>query len=292
MDEKIAEILVLAKEETTAQRWAAMLDGPRNRVRLAVEDTADAARIDLIVTDRPTSGLPLDGSVEQWPPDDTQLEGPGLIRIGLDGPADVHLPLDVTERELQLACQLMVRIVRLRRKEQAHTELHKRLKRQALTDPLTGLPNRRAWDETLKERLAGVDPPERLCLAIIDLDHFKQINGTFGHAIGDEVLRAAGEAIATGLRANDFVARLGGDEFGLLLYVPDEATARTVVERVRVSIGPTPAWPELPEVTASAGLNLTPSSPVTTVCPGALFTPADTALHEAKRLGRNRTMGP
>ena len=107
---------------------------------------------------------------------------------------------------------------------------------QALSDPLTGLPNRRAWDLALKEWVAAAaDGANRLCVAILDLDHFKQINDVHGHVIGDEVLCASGQEVYDNLRQDDFVARLGGDEFGLLLWVPDEEVTLAVLERVRTA---------------------------------------------------------
>lgn len=229
--------------------------------------------------------------------DATGLDGAGIVRIGGDGPADVHLPADCMAREVCLACSLLAQVVRFRRREHVAAELHRKLSAAALTDPLTGLANRRAWDAALAERLArAAVSPLRLCLAILDLDHFKRINDGLGHTVGDAVLREAARAVYDSLRHEDFVARLGGDEFGLLLWVPDEAMAARVVERVRAAVGAQLAADALPPVTASAGYRLLdvrsadasappPSSPT------ALFTAADDALHEAKRAGRNRTAG-
>ena len=127
-------------------------------------------------------------------------------------------------RELTLACELLAQIVRLRRRERQAAEIHRELSAQAMSDPLTGLPNRRAWDLALTGALAvaAAEARDQLCLAILDLDHFKHINDLHGHVVGDEVLRASGRAIYDHLRQDDFVARLGGDEFGLLVWVPDD----------------------------------------------------------------------
>jgi diguanylate cyclase (GGDEF)-like protein len=226
------------------------------------------------------------------------LEGPGIVKVGADGPADVRLPADCTARELRLACGLLAQVVRLRRRERVAAELHRRLSAAALTDPLTGLPNRRAWDAAVLERLtlaAGV--PRQLCLAILDLDHFKRINDKHGHIAGDEVLRQAGRAVYDSLRQDDFVARLGGDEFGLLLWVPDEPMAARIIDRVRIALACRLAQTAAPGTTASAGYRLAEchagggSAPVAPASPEALFAAADAALREAKRRGRDRAVG-
>jgi len=219
---------------------------------------------------------------------------PGVVRVGTDGPGDVRLPADCTDRELCLACRLLAQIVRLRRRAIQSAEIHRELSAQAMTDPLTGLPNRRAWDAALPERLALAGRRSQLCLAILDLDHFKQINDSHGHAIGDEVLRATGVAINDNLRQDDFVARLGGDEFGLLLWVPDEEVAAAVVERVRAALPEGFSRTVLPNVTASAGYQLTGTCGASAPLPSsdAFYMAADAALREAKRRGRNCTVGP
>ena len=303
-----AEILILAQQEATARRWARMLDGPENRIWLAAEEVPDPARLDLILTDRPVADPPRTGSCQPGQSGEgaTDTAGPGVIRVGSEGPADVRLPADVTQRELQLAGRLLAEVVRLRRESHARTETHRRLAEEALTDPLTGLPNRRAWDRSVQRWLDlpsvghGNAPPNgqggpsgRLCLAIIDLDHFKRINDTHGHAAGDDVLRAAGKVISGSLRESDFVARLGGDEFGLLLSVADEATARAVVDRVRSGLPSGLARRGTHAVNASAGFHLPPSDSRGTPLPSpeSLFIDADTALREAKSRGRDRTVG-
>jgi len=294
-DPPAVKILVLARHEATSQRWAKILAGSENEVRAGSVDPPDSFRPELIVTDqdgpddpyaedpvRPKLGLPDAGQV-------------GVIRIGGQGPGDVRLPVDVTARELRLACRLLARIVRLRRNERARAGMHRRLVEEALTDPLTALPNRRAWDRTLPERLAdvGQGAGRQLCLAILDLDHFKSINDRHGHTAGDAVLRLVGRLILQDLRADDFIARLGGDEFGLLLSVPHETAARAVIDRVRGGLPGGLAGHQTHAVTASAGYCLAPSknTPSPLPSPGDLFALADAALREAKRQGRDRTVG-
>ncbi len=275
-------ILLLAKARSRAEDWSRMLEGPEFRLFSAAEELPDPLEIDLIVTDDLVDG----------PSSPTEPRVPGLLLIGSDGPADVHLAEDVTRRELRLACRLLAEVVRLRRKIHRSEQSRRRLSAEALTDPLTGLPNRRAWDRTLTERLdalADGTSDEKLCLAILDLDRFKPVNDSHGHAVGDEVLRAAGEAIRTGLRGDDFVARLGGDEFGLLLTVPDQDTAATVVDRVRESLPRHMARSATHAITASAGFHVV--SPNDHPTAAALTSAADAALRQAKQSGRDRTVG-
>jgi diguanylate cyclase (GGDEF)-like protein len=270
-DSDRAKILILADQPASARRWAEMLEGLDADLWLSPAEVPPDVRPEIILTD-------------SRPVDDPEV---GVVRIGGGGAADVTLSEDMTARELQLACRLLAQIVRLRRRERSAAELRRRLIEQSLTDPVTGLPNRRAWDEALAARLAA---PGRapLCLAVLDLDCFKRINDTHGHAVGDEVLRAAGEALCAGLRQEDFVARLGGDEFGLLLWVPNAASAATVVERVRAELPHRLVQAGTHRISASAGYCL--SSPESPCSPGDLFAAADAAQREAKRRGRDCTV--
>jgi len=145
----------------------------------------------------------------------------------------------------------------------------------ASTDALTGLPNRRAWEQSLHQAIAEEEGV--VALAMIDFDHFKEFNDTYGHPAGDRLLRETAAAWREELRAGDLVARLGGDEFALLLHNCNAANALEVVERLRQRI---PS-----DQSCSAGIAThDPGSP-----PEALMARADTALYEAKTAGRDRT---
>ncbi len=283
-----AAVLILSRDRGEAVRWADALAGLQYRLWLSPDEIAPDCRLDLIVTDQeptPAEREFCDGNPEEGGGLGSGV--PAVVRIGAEGPGDMRLPADVTRRELCLACRLLTEIVRLRRKARSRTRLERRLLREALTDPLTGLPNRRAWERALASRLDPEEPPPgRLCLAILDLDHFKQVNDRHGHGVGDEVLRAVGQVIHDGLRESDFVARLGGDEIGLLAWVADEASGRSVVERVRDRIPERLAGLETPAVTASAGCCVARPEAASA---DALFAAADAALRRAKQRGRNRT---
>ena len=135
--------------------------------------------------------------------------------------------------------------------------------------------------------------PRQLCLAILDLDHFKQINDLHGHSVGDEVLRAIGRAVSDHLRQDDFVARFGGDEFGLLLWVPTTRPRRRSSSGCGRSVpGDTPV-PACPARTASVGYRLAGRGRSSPPCPApSRFIRRPTPrLREAKQQGRDRTVG-
>jgi diguanylate cyclase (GGDEF)-like protein len=288
-----SQILIVADQET-ARRWTAMLKDADHCIWLDSQQVPEAAQVELVLTNRDLPDLPQLGAPPQseFPQGQGSAAGPAVVKIGADSPADLRLPADVTGRELRLACRLVAEIVRLRRREVAHSRVHRRLQQEALTDPVTTLPNRRAWDQALHQRAAAAaTEPGLLCVAILDLDHFKRINDAHGYATGDQVIRAAGGAISGSLRQQDFVARLGGDEFGLLLDVPSHEAARAIVDRVRTAVPAALAQAGLPRLTASAGVHVAsePGAPPLP-CPDSLFAAADTALRSAKRQGRDRTV--
>jgi diguanylate cyclase (GGDEF)-like protein len=108
-----------------------------------------------------------------------------------------------------------------------------RLTGMATTDPLTGLPNRRAWESTIAQAAMR---PGLVTIAMIDLDNFKVFNDTHGHVAGDSLLRDTADAWSGQLRGVDLLARLGGEEFGLLLYDAELDSAYEIAERLRVSV--------------------------------------------------------
>ncbi len=148
----------------------------------------------------------------------------------------------------------------------------------ARSDGLTGLPNRRAWEEELeKEQARSRAGRSDLGIAILDLDHFKVLNDTKGHAAGDEYLRLCAKKWSAALRSTDFLARVGGEEFGVLMPRCSQHVAMRVVERIRVQ---TP-----PPQTCSAGVALhEDSEPI-----AETVARADRALYRAKSEGRDQT---
>jgi diguanylate cyclase (GGDEF)-like protein len=148
-----------------------------------------------------------------------------------------------------------------------------RLSDMASTDPLTGLPNRRAWDARVEQVLAT---EQRFAVAMIDFDYFKEYNDTYGHPAGDRLLKETAAIWREQLRTGDLLARLGGEEFGLLLLDCDPARAAEVIERLRKLI--------YRERTCSIGFaERRPGENAE-----AVMARADAALYEAKSSGRDR----
>ncbi len=184
-------------------------------------------------------------------------------------------------------------VVRERHEAQAQASIMEGLNLQleaiSVTDDLTGLYNRRYFFERLEEYLRAARRHRLpLSLMMLDLDHFKRINDTFGHPTGDRVLKALAEVIRSGLRASDIPARYGGEEFLILLPYTGEAEATRLAERLRRTISGHPF--SIPEsarpVTISIGVaEFDVDHPVDGE---ALVARADAALYRAKRDGRNR----
>ncbi|HEX5852376.1 MAG TPA: diguanylate cyclase [Solirubrobacteraceae bacterium] len=157
--------------------------------------------------------------------------------------------------------------------------------RQAATDALTGLPNRRAADDNLKRMVAqSARTGAPLAVLLMDLDNFKNINDVYGHDRGDEVLAAVGTALRDTLRESDFAGRYGGEEFLLLLAGADKQAALQVAEKVRVAVAAV-RIPNSDQITASIGVAALPDDAGDAL---TLVRLADRALYTAKNNGRNR----
>ena len=157
---------------------------------------------------------------------------------------------------------------------------------RANNDTLTGLPNKRATDDTLKRMVAQANRSVASLTAImLDLDHFKQINDRYGHGKGDEVLAAVGAVINTCLRASDFAGRFGGEEFLILLPDTATSTATQVAERIRAAIAAITIPGVERQITASLGIADLLEHAGTA---DGLIHEADRALYTAKNHGRNR----
>lgn len=154
---------------------------------------------------------------------------------------------------------------------------------KASTDPLTGLANRRTLDLRLSALLGRQEP---FALAIIDVDHFKQVNDTHGHDTGDRVLKMLASALLAGVRRDDLVCRFGGEEFVLVLPGTDIGRAAEVVEAARAELPRSAAKAGLPAVTISAGIVDQGFGPDAE----DLLRTADELLYQAKRDGRDRVV--
>ncbi|MEJ5328862.1 MAG: diguanylate cyclase [Desulfobaccales bacterium] len=215
------------------------------------------------------------------------------VLTGLEAGADDYLVKPVHPMELLARMRTGRRILAL---ERTLKERNREIARLAVTDPLTGVYNRRYLMENLPRELARARRYHRpLGLILCDLDHFKAINDTFGHGVGDDVLKEFTRRVSGQVRQGvDWLARYGGEEFVMVL--PETglpgclALARRLLNRVAAT----------PFVTAAGPVPVTASFGVVAVAPGepgapsaeALLAQADACLYQAKAGGRNRVAGP
>ncbi|WP_373976663.1 GGDEF domain-containing protein [Chitinibacter sp. SCUT-21] len=206
--------------------------------------------------------------------------------------ASERLNTALERRIRELDTQLMVLQTRqenvmLRQQNSADSELLQTLLHASLQDPLTGAGNRRQLDQEMPILYQRCREDERpLSVLMVDLDYFKRVNDTFGHLIGDEVIRATAKILLQSCRGGDLVARYGGEEFVLLLPGAVGITAVEVAERIRLRIGAY-AWHEVhPDLAVTASIGVAELS--AELDAAALLEHADQALYRAKELGRNR----
>jgi diguanylate cyclase (GGDEF)-like protein len=163
-------------------------------------------------------------------------------------------------------------------------EMNAKLEEQATTDSLTGLANRRMFQESLRKCVSqALRHQQPLSLIMLDVDYFKKFNDEHGHLTGDQVLKHIADILKNAVRMGDIVARYGGEEFAIILNHAEPNTAQVVAERIRQNV----------EKNGVLGLPLTISSGVSylhsgIIDPEELVEMADNALYDAKRLGRNR----
>ena len=206
-----------------------------------------------------------------------------------EGPAGslCAIGCDRTE-EKELIDQMTVLIEDLHREIARRSELSKRLEELAITDGLTGLSNRRRFDDALlSEWRRAQRYGDHFALLLVDLDHFKEVNDRLGHQAGDEVLARVARVLRTEVRTEDIVARYGGDEMVVIALGADALRARDLGERLRLKVAAAPLPAGMPPITVSIGVAATsgPSGPSTME---ELLARADSALYRAKEKGRNR----
>ena len=225
----------------------------------------------------------------QWHPEDmltvkiVDVDGELLGLISVDEPLNGLLPDRAHVQAIEFfADQCAVAVAHARRYEQVRAE--------ALTDPLTGLANRRALDAAVIRAIGRARREAALCAVLfIDIDHFKDINDSLGHAVGDAVLQRVGRALRDRLRRGDLLARYGGEEFVALLPDTDLDAATRVAEvlRRRVATIDFASWTGTLPVRVSIGVAQLSEK---LMAAGSLVSAADAAMYEAKRQGRNRVV--
>jgi diguanylate cyclase (GGDEF)-like protein len=162
------------------------------------------------------------------------------------------------------------------------------LQRIALTDLLTDLPNRRAAEERLqKEKARILRDGQRFALALVDLDHFKMVNDRYGHAVGDDILKAVARRFESGLREGDWVARWGGEEFLFVLHGSSEEEATRIMERLAAQFRMAPLQTSIGDISLSfsAGVAAFGSGDIETQ---TMLEEIDQALYRAKAEGRDQ----
>ena len=165
-------------------------------------------------------------------------------------------------------------------------------RQQALTDGLTGIANRRCFDEKLEELTSEATSEKApLCLLIGDIDHFKAFNDTHGHRVGDQVLKQVAITLTQCIKGRDLAARYGGEEFAVILPQTDLAGAERVSEQIRQSIEKKKIKMKASGQTLGAiTMSIGASQYIPGESPSALIERSDQGLYRAKREGRNRTV--
>jgi two-component system, cell cycle response regulator len=301
-DGEPARILIVEEDPFAAVKIAETL-AVAHRVTLAASAGEAQARLDadteLVIASLTIPGGDALRLVTQWRGGEPFRQLPILLiaadcdlpRLakGLDLGANDYLVRPVDRNELLARTGIQIRRKRL---QDRLNENYRRSLSLALTDELTGLYNRRYLCAHLDELFARASQDGTgAALLLFDIDHFKRVNDTYGHAAGDEVLRElAARAVGT-VRSVDLVARFGGEEFAVVMPETDPAVAAAVAERLRLAIAREPfalrSSGERMSITVSIG-----AAAMLARGDGRehLFKRADEALYEAKRTGRNRVV--
>ncbi|MDP6691390.1 MAG: PleD family two-component system response regulator [Alphaproteobacteria bacterium] len=305
IETEVGRILVVEDREIYARNINQALDD-RHTVSMATsaDDAIAAARVgdvDLIIVSlslQDTDGLRLCSHLRsmeesrQMPililVDDTPDQMERLVR-GLDLGVNDYLIRPVDQNELMARCRTQLRRKKYEDRLRANYHLSMTL---AVTDPLTGLYNRRYLESHLENLLQrAVQDNKPVGLMAMDIDHFKVVNDTHGHAAGDEVLKEFATRVKHCVRFIDLAARTGGEEFVVIMPDSTQETCVAVAERLREAIAASPVVIaeqnlEIP-ITVSIGVTI---SQGTADSPAAIMRRGDEALYEAKNSGRNRVV--
>ncbi len=216
-----------------------------------------------------------------------QEEDMPRVAQGLDMGVQDYIMRPIDRNELLARCRAQLR--RRRYQELLRANYEQSLS-MALIDPLTGLYNRRYLMVHLEKLLQkNADSRKEMSVLLFDIDHFKAINDTHGHAAGDAVLKEFSERISNGLRPIDMCARLGGEEFAVILPDIDRRQTEIVAERVRASIAEKPFVVDGKELAVTVSIGVAVIEPVF-LPPEEVLERADKALYQAKETGRNKVV--
>ena len=216
---------------------------------------------------------------------------PLIVRGETFGLLHVSAGIAQTEEQFQELRTLAIAISEATKLALSNLKLREALREQAIRDPLTGLFNRRYLDETLVRELHRCQRlNEPLTAAMIDVDHFKRFNDSYGHEAGDAVLRAIGDLLNRSLRAGDIACRYGGEELTVILPGSTLADAKVkldILRRIIMAMQVPYQGENLPTITVSIGVAAAEDQKTDAV---ALLGRADAALYLAKERGRNRVL--
>lgn len=211
------------------------------------------------------------------------------VAKGLELGANDYISKPIDRNELLARARIQIRRKRYQERLRANYEQSLSM---ALTDSLTGVFNRRYINAHLPRLLErAIDNHKPLAILLFDIDHFKVVNDSYGHTVGDEVLKEVSSRASRNLRTFDLVARLGGEEFVVILPDTDAEAALTVAERLRGLIADTlfKVSADVGEIPVTVSIGVTVGGRLGDTAEG-LIRRADEALYEAKRAGRNRTI--
>jgi len=211
-----------------------------------------------------------------------------LLTVGFTAPTDkTAFANSMFWQALQLSLAVLGAGLALAILAAAVSDMIDDLRRERDLDPLTGILNRRGFQERVSAHLHK-HGPSHAALALCDIDHFKNVNDTLGHDVGDDVLGEVGRMLRSASRKRDIVGRLGGEEFAVFLPDTNEQDAVDYAERLRIAIA------QNRFVIPGGARHVTVSFGVGTLQPGdswlSLYKRVDGRLYEAKRGGRNRTI--
>jgi diguanylate cyclase len=199
------------------------------------------------------------------------------------------LPLTNAQGEVNHVCVIIYDVTEVAIHREQLQQANEQLQHINRTDGLTGLLNRKAWEQSLRQEFKRYQRYHRASsLIMLDIDHFKDINDTYGHPAGDEVIRRTAAALVSSLRDSDVAGRYGGEEFAVILVDTDATGAEIVAERLRTSVEASSVAYEEHVINYTISLGIAELTPKITD-PTMWIDTADRGLYNAKRAGRNRS---